>query len=228
MPDIFDFANLMEGEVIGGEYHDDNDTDNPATFKRHVGRIFEAFGCRVDYTGGEDFDLTVYKGGKRGIAQCCFPAGRRAVSDKALRAFRQAMIREGVTLGFLVTAAVFSPQARRAAAYAPRVILFDGQKLKELTEQLLPQLSSTPPLDRVTNTHHVQDINERVEKQIDVSFRQRGGCLTSFGVMFGSIMGASTAVGIISVLLLLLLLACCIFVLIVTPSPETLYLLFHV
>jgi restriction endonuclease Mrr len=46
------------------------------------------------------------------------------------------MVREGTTLGFLVTTSTFTRQAVEEASYPPQITLLDAEKLNQLALEL--------------------------------------------------------------------------------------------
>jgi len=182
--------------------------------------LFEGFGCEVEHTGKVNdggVDLVVIKNGKRGVVQCKQYTPENKVGSPTVRDLRGTMVRERAALGFLVTTSTFSRQAIEEAAYAPKITLLDVEKLQQLAEQLLPQLQ--------VNREEKEPMNHH---QIDFDYRQRGGCLSGFGTMFGSVVGYTTAVVVIIIIGLLIFLACCIFAASILPKQGALILFYGV
>jgi hypothetical protein len=170
---------------------------SPQQFERYVGMLFEAFGCNVLHTGRSNdggIDLIVNKNGKRGVVQCKQYAPDHKVGSPTVRDLRGAMVRESADLGFLVTTSTFTKNAVQESTYAPRIILFDAEKLNRLAIDL--------------------NIDQQYSRVSLHQPQQQIGCLRSFEIMFGGAIGWFAALSTLSVVVIVgitfLMLACCI------------------
>lgn len=185
---------------------------NRSELQQYVINIFEAYGCtieRVGQTSDGEIGLIIHKNGERGVVQCKqYPSGQE-VGSTTVRDLKRIMAQEGAQLGFLLTTSTFTPQAYSEAAYAPRVTLFDANKLSGLSEESKVVQSGGQSESRIDHQFDYQR-----SAVSNVQTQQRLGCRRSFEVVFGAALGWFTALGaagvIVAMGIVLLSVVCCI------------------